>query len=63
MDVPNVRPGGPTTAEQLHHLVERARSESRVLWRSVGDVLITQPPIVPCRENSARLGKRISGSF
>jgi hypothetical protein len=63
MYVPNVRPGGPTPAEQLHHLVERARSESRVVWLSVGDVLTAYPPFFPCREDSACLGKKIAGSL
>jgi len=35
----SLRPGEPTVGEHLNHLIERARSDARVVWRSVGDVL------------------------
>ena len=31
--------GAPTVGEQLRHLVARAKSDSRVVWRSVGDLI------------------------
>jgi hypothetical protein len=31
--------GAPTVGEQLQHLVARAKSDPRVVWRSVGDVI------------------------
>ena len=37
--VPSVHAGAPPVGEQLHRLVERVCSESRIQWRTVGDVL------------------------
>jgi hypothetical protein len=37
--VPSVHPGEPTVGEHLRRLIERARSDSRVRWRSVGDIV------------------------
>jgi hypothetical protein len=37
--VPSVYAGDPTVGKQLHRLIERARSDSRVVWRSVGEVI------------------------
>ena len=41
LETPSVHKDEPSVSEQLRHLVERARSETRVTWRSVGDVLCT----------------------
>jgi hypothetical protein len=37
--VPSVYPGEPSVGEHLHRLIERARSDPRVRWRSVGEIL------------------------
>ena len=39
MGAPNVHPGEPPVGEHLRHLIERARSDPRVRWRSVGDIV------------------------
>ncbi len=39
LDAPSVHLGDPTVGEHLHRLIERARSDSRVTWRSVGEVV------------------------
>lgn len=39
LDVPSCHRGEPTVREQLRQLIERARSDQRVMWRSVGEVL------------------------
>jgi hypothetical protein len=39
MGVPSVHPGEPTVGEHLRRLIDRARSDPRVRWRSVGDIV------------------------
>jgi peptidoglycan/xylan/chitin deacetylase (PgdA/CDA1 family) len=39
---PSLNPGDPTVGEHLRHLIDRARSDSRVIWRAVGDVVSSQ---------------------
>jgi hypothetical protein len=38
LTAPSLYPGEPPVSEQLQHLVERASTTPRVVWRSVGDV-------------------------
>jgi hypothetical protein len=38
-DAPSVHPGDPPVGEHLHRLMNRALSDNRVKWRTVGDVL------------------------
>jgi hypothetical protein len=37
--VPSLHPGAPPVGEHLRQLVDRAVSDPRVVWRSVGDVV------------------------
>jgi hypothetical protein len=39
----SVHPGQPSVGEHLYRLIEMARSDSRVMWRSVGDCLEKGP--------------------
>jgi peptidoglycan/xylan/chitin deacetylase (PgdA/CDA1 family) len=39
LEAPSVRAGEPSVGEHLHRLVELARSESKVIWRNVGESL------------------------
>lgn len=39
LGVPSNHPGQPSVGEQLHALIERARTNPQVTWRSVGDVV------------------------
>jgi hypothetical protein len=36
---PSLHAGDPTVGEHLQHLIDRAISDSRVVWRSVGEVV------------------------
>jgi hypothetical protein len=36
---PSVHADAPTVGDQLRRLIDRARGDSRVMWRSVGDVV------------------------
>lgn len=44
LDVASALPGEPTVREQLMRLIERARTDPRVSWRSVGDVVCDPVP-------------------
>lgn len=39
LDVPSVHPNQPSVGQQLWALIERAKADPRVTWRSVGDVV------------------------
>jgi hypothetical protein len=39
LPAPSVHPDEPTVGEQLQRVIDRARSNSRVVWRSVGDIV------------------------
>ena len=39
LPVPSINPGDPTVGEHLRLLIDRALSDPRVVWRSVGDVV------------------------
>ena len=39
LGVPSVYPGDPTVGEHMNYLVDRARSDPDILWRTVGDVV------------------------
>ena len=41
MDIPSVHPGEPTVGEHLRRVIDLARSDSRVVWRTVGEVVST----------------------
>jgi predicted deacetylase len=43
---PSVHPDAPTVGEQLRRLIDRALSDPRVVWRSVGDVVSETSAIV-----------------
>jgi len=45
MNVASNHVNEPTVGEHLHRLIDRARSDSRVVWRSVGEVLTNGSPI------------------
>lgn len=44
LNTPSIKPGVPTVGEQLRKLIMRVRSDSRVFWRSVGDVVSAGSP-------------------
>ena len=46
LPVPSIHGGVPTVREHLRYLIDRARTDSRVLWRSVGDVLASPAMVV-----------------
>jgi hypothetical protein len=37
LDAPSVHPGDPTVGEHLRHLIDRVRSDPRIVWCSVGE--------------------------
>ena len=39
LDTPCIPPNSGTVGEQLQRLVERAKSDPQVVWRSVGDIV------------------------
>jgi hypothetical protein len=39
LGAPSINPGDPTVGEHLHRLIDLARSDPRVVWRSVGSVV------------------------
>jgi hypothetical protein len=39
LGAPSVHPGEPPVSEHLRRLIDRARSDPRVRWRSVGDIM------------------------
>jgi hypothetical protein len=39
LEAPSVHVGEPTVGEHLQRLIYRARSNPRVVWRSVGEIL------------------------
>ncbi len=41
-DMPSLEAGAPTVAEHLRKLIVRAQSDSRVVWRSVGEIVSTE---------------------
>lgn len=43
LDCPSCYPGEPTVGEHLRRLIEYARSDERIAWRSVGDILSKSP--------------------
>ena len=46
MNAASVHMDNPTVVEHLHRLIDRARSNSRVVWRTVGQVVTNSSPIV-----------------
>ena len=44
LNAPSSIPGDPTVGEQLRQLSARARADSRVVWRTVGEILSTEAP-------------------
>jgi len=40
---PSLHPGGPTVGEHLERLISRVVSDSRIVWRSVGDAVSDGP--------------------
>jgi len=46
LPVPSVFPGDPTVGEHLKYFADRARSDPRVTWRSVGDVVSECPMVI-----------------
>lgn len=46
LDTPSLESGAPTVGEQLRKLIARAQSDSRVLWRSVGEIVSAGSPRV-----------------
>lgn len=44
LDTPSRTPGEPTVGEQLRSLIVRAQSDSRIIWRTVGDIVSVRPP-------------------
>ena len=46
---PSRQAGSPAVAEQLRRFVDRARSDSRIIWRSVGDVVSHDSCVGPPR--------------
>jgi hypothetical protein len=55
-DTASVHAHEPTVRVQLHRLVELARSNPQVAWRSVGDVLCGQPSSIPVSTTPAVSG-------
>ncbi len=45
-DTQSVEAGAPTVAEHLRKLIVRAQSDSRVVWRSVGEIVLVGSPKV-----------------
>jgi hypothetical protein len=43
--VPSVFPGDPAVGEHMKYIVDRVRSDPRVVWRSVGDAIANGPTI------------------
>jgi hypothetical protein len=43
--VPSLHTGGPTVGEHLQRLIDRAVSDPRTVWRSVGEV-VSESPVV-----------------
>jgi hypothetical protein len=43
---PSRHAGDPSVGEHLRCLIDRAISEPRVVWRSVGEVISTSPMVV-----------------
>jgi len=39
MSTPSIHPGDPVVAEHLKYFIDRARCDSRILWRTVGDIV------------------------
>ena len=46
LGVPSVNPGDPPVGAHLRHLIDLAREDPRVIWRSVGDVVCNNPLIL-----------------
>jgi predicted deacetylase len=46
LDTPSLEAGAPTVGEQLRKLIVRAQSDSRVVWRSVGEIVSAGSPKV-----------------
>lgn len=42
LDTPSLEAGAPTVGGQLRKLIARAQSDSRVVWRSVGEIVSTE---------------------
>ena len=43
---PSLHAGDPSVGEHLRRLIDRAVSEPRVVWRSVGEVVSSSPMVV-----------------
>jgi hypothetical protein len=46
LDTPSLEAGAPMVGEHLRKLIARAQSDSRVVWRSVGDIVSAGLPKV-----------------
>lgn len=46
LDLPSLESGAPTVGEQLRKLIARAQADSRVAWRSVGEIVSAGIPKV-----------------
>jgi predicted deacetylase len=46
LDTPSLEAGAQTVGEQLRKLIARARADSRVVWRSVGEIVSSGSPKV-----------------
>jgi peptidoglycan/xylan/chitin deacetylase (PgdA/CDA1 family) len=45
LSVASIYPGEPTVGDHLKNLIDRARSDPRIIWRSVGDTIAEAPSI------------------
>jgi hypothetical protein len=45
LGLPSKYPGEPTVGEHMKYLVDRARTASQIMWRSVGDTIANGPTI------------------
>jgi Uncharacterized protein conserved in bacteria (DUF2334) len=50
-DFPSCYPGEPTVGEHLGRLIKHARSDERVMWRSVGDILSSSSFVMRLHRN------------
>ena len=43
LGAPSTNPGDPTVGQQLRQLIEQARSDERVAWRSLSEIILPRP--------------------
>ena len=62
LDVASALTGEPSVREQLLQLIERARTEPRVSWRSVGDVVCDPRPAGAAAAPVKKFAGRVAGA-